>query len=146
VLPVDVRFAPPAVTPDRNSGGAARSILSYLPPETVLIRMDASATEADLDRTWAEVLRLYEAERGTGATPEPPEQLFAPPSEAAAEIARFPQIFVGETGSPRNAAKLIFRVSEPEPIDRDMPRLGALLREGGRRGERTLILCDNDGQ
>jgi transcription-repair coupling factor (superfamily II helicase) len=145
VLPVDVRFVPPGAT-DLSAGGPARSILSYLPPETVLIRMDAAATEADLDRTWAEVVRLYEAERVAGNEPVPPEELFAPPAEAAAEIARFPQIFIGEIGAPRSAAKLIFHVSDPEPIDRDMPQLGALLRDGGKRGERTLILCDNDGQ
>ncbi|MDT8369328.1 MAG: transcription-repair coupling factor, partial [Longimicrobiales bacterium] len=37
--------------------------------------------------------------------------------------------------------------AEPPPvIDRDMKQLEAVLREGSAREERTLILCDNDGQ
>src|SRR5690606_10730498 len=39
-----------------------------------------------------------------------------------------------------------FDIQPPEPIDRDMPRLGELLRDAGEKGERTLILCDNEGQ
>jgi transcription-repair coupling factor (superfamily II helicase) len=148
ILPVDVRFAPPATVAPASATaltGARRSVLSYLPPDAVLIRVDAGPGEGEWDRTWTEVRRLYDAERLTGSDPEPPEQVFAPPSEVIAEIATFPQIFAVPGGSPIEP-RIVFDIATPEPIDRDMPRLGEILRDAGRRGERTLILCDNDGQ
>ncbi|HEX8363286.1 MAG TPA: transcription-repair coupling factor, partial [Longimicrobium sp.] len=39
-----------------------------------------------------------------------------------------------------------FRALPPEAIDRDMGRLGDVLRGAAARGEQTLILCDNQGQ
>jgi transcription-repair coupling factor (superfamily II helicase) len=146
ILPVDVRFAPPADGPEEARDGPRRSLLSYLPPHAILVRLDAETARADRERTWHEVNRLFAAERQAGRLSEPPEQLFAPPAEVAAEVGRFPQIIVGGTGAPDSTAAITFRVQPPEPIDRDMLRLGELLREAAHRGERTIILCDNDGQ
>jgi len=153
ILPVDVRFAPRIAGPaDSRRSDDRRSLLSYLPPDTVLVRVDGGTEEGDWDRTWAEVERLYEAERATGSNPEPPGHVFTPPAEVVAEIGRFPTIFVGaadEADSPQRLSgieRIHFAIAPPEVIDRDMPTLGEILREAGRRGERTLILCDNEGQ
>ncbi|MEX2571671.1 MAG: transcription-repair coupling factor [Gemmatimonadota bacterium] len=146
ILPVDVRFAPPAAQDGGDAAAARRSLLSYLPPEAVLVRLDGATAVADWRRTWAEVGRLYAAEQKGGAKPEAPERVFSPPDEVAAEIARFPQLFVVPEGAPAEAPHITFDVQPPEPIERDMHRLAALLRDAGPRGERTMILCDNDGQ
>lgn len=146
ILPVDVRYAPPAEDASARTGTDRRSLLSYLPPDAVLIRLDAATADEDRERTWIEVVRLHSLEEREGRSPESPERLFSPPDEAKAEIARFPQIFIEEPGAPRDVARIAFRVDPPEAIDRDMQRLGLLLREAGDRGERTLILCDNEGQ
>jgi transcription-repair coupling factor (superfamily II helicase) len=147
ILPVDVRFVPPV---EPGAGGAdssdRRGLLSYLPPEAVLVRLEASGAAADWERTWVEVQRLHVAERRAGGSPEDPERLFLPPRRMAAEIGRFPQLLVNPEAIPEGVAEVAFRVGEPEPIERDMQRLGELLREGARRGERTEILCDNEGQ
>jgi transcription-repair coupling factor (superfamily II helicase) len=145
VLPVDVRYAPPAGAVAGSPGPGRRSLLSYLPPHATLVRLDGETARDDWERIWAEVHRLHVAEQRAGPAPERPEALFTPPAEIAAEVARFPQIFVGPAGAPA-AFPVQFRVRAPEPVERDMQRLGELLREGGRRGERTLILCDNEGQ
>ncbi len=145
ILPVDVRYAPPS-----SSGGETRadrrSLLSYLPPESVLIRLNGETSEADWNRTWAEVHRLRAAEELAGGHPEPAEWLFSPPEAVIREVSAFPQIFIGSGGAPPGTPRFSFDVLPPETIDRDMLRLGELLRSAGARGERTLILCDNEGQ
>src|SRR5690606_5856564 len=106
ILPVDVRYAP------RPAGRAAisderRSLLSYLPPDTVLIRVAGETDEGDWGRTWTEVLRLFEAERRAGANPEPPSQVFSPPAEVVAEIEKFPTILVGAGSDAKTGVERI---------------------------------------
>ena len=149
ILPVDVRFAPPpAAGASAQSAGDRRSLLSYLPPEAVLLRMDGADAASGWERTWVELHRLHEAERKAGGTPEPPEQLFAPPTSIAAEVARFPQVVVdgGESVDATDGERVVFEIARPEAIERNMALLGEVLRDAGARGERSLILCDNEGQ
>ncbi|HEX2190205.1 MAG TPA: transcription-repair coupling factor [Longimicrobiaceae bacterium] len=151
LLPLDLRSGRsdggrprPAPGEGAAQGGGRRSLLEYLPPDTVLVHLTAGATRAELERTWTEVQRLHQAEVQRGAGPEGPEALFLPAAEAAARLDRFPQLFVAE--GPAGARALGFRAAPPEAIDRDMGRLGEVLRAGAARGERTLVLCDNQGQ
>ncbi|HEV2149393.1 MAG TPA: transcription-repair coupling factor [Longimicrobiaceae bacterium] len=152
VLPVDLRPSAakagrerkPASGNGAGAPGGRRSLLDYLPPETVLVHLTGGATRAELERTWTEVQRLHQAEVQRGAGPEGPEALFLPAAEAAARLGRFPQVFVGV--GPDAGRTLRFRAAPPEAIDRDMARLGDVLRGGAARGERTLVLCDNQGQ
>ena len=144
ILPVDVRFAPAAA----SSGGSVerRALLHYLPPESVLVRSDSAKAEEEWHRTWAEVERLHESEAQAGTLPEAPERLFLPP-DVVAEMARgFPGLYLGSIGAPGGFPRIELDVLPPEPIDRDLPRLGALLRGAAAAGEETLILCDNEGQ
>jgi transcription-repair coupling factor (superfamily II helicase) len=147
ILPIDVRFASPAATrsdlPDQHE---RRSLLAYLPPEAMLVHLGGGDAAAEWQRGWAEVVRLHAAERLAGRLPEPAERLFMQPEAAVACVARFPRMFVGSQSAPRSAPRIDFGVLAPEPIDRDMPRLGAILRHARGAGERTLILCDNEGQ
>ncbi|HUE96263.1 MAG TPA: transcription-repair coupling factor [Longimicrobiaceae bacterium] len=145
VLPVDVSFAPPTPATGDPAVGR-RSVLSYLPPEAVLVEVSAAVAATDWERTWTEVNRLHEAEKQAGHAPEPPDALFSPPGEVATEVGRFPRLFIGEEGAPESAPRLAFATRPPERIERNMLVLGEVLREGGRRGDRTLVLCDNDGQ
>ncbi|MEX2583343.1 MAG: transcription-repair coupling factor [Gemmatimonadota bacterium] len=145
ILPVDIRYAPPAKSAPVPTTSSRRSLLSYLPSQATLLRMEAENSDADWDRTWAEVERLHAAESKTGSGPEDPDRLFSPPDAVAAEIARFPQLFVG-SGAPFDAPAFSFPISAPEPVERDMQRLGAILREAALHGQRTTILCDNEGQ
>ncbi|HEV7590552.1 MAG TPA: DEAD/DEAH box helicase, partial [Longimicrobium sp.] len=154
LLPVDLR-------PAREGGGASshtgprpsadgeaarKSLLDYLPGETVVVHLAGGGTQPELERTWSEVLRLHEAEAARGARPDPPERLFLPAHEAAARLEKLPQLFVEEAAGRPVRAAFQFRALPPEAIDRDMPRLGELLRGAAGRGEQTLILCDNQGQ
>jgi len=145
ILPVDLRparhgGAAPAVRPD----APRRSLLDYLPPHAVVVHAAGRSARGELERTWAEVQRLHEAEAKRGTRPERPDALFLPAAEAGARLGRFPQMFVGE--GPEDARVLGFRALPPEEIARDMGRLGQVLAAGAARGDRTLILCDNQGQ
>ena len=154
LLPVDLR-------PAREGGGtsshagprpaadgeaARKSLLDYLPGETVVVHLAGGGTQPELERTWSEVLRLHEAETVRGARPDPPERLFLPAHLAQARLERLPQMFVEESAGRPVRATFQFRALPPEAIDRDMPRLGELLRGAAGKGEQTLILCDNQGQ
>ncbi|MBV9773608.1 MAG: transcription-repair coupling factor [Gemmatimonadetes bacterium] len=149
LLPVDLRpgrgDGRPSAASTRPDAGR-RSLLEYLPPHSILVHSAGTASQTEMERTWAEVLRVHEAEAQRGARPEAPEALFLPAPEAAARLARFPQLFVGEGPASSPASVFAFRAPPPESIDRNMGRLGEVLRAGAARGERTLILCDNQGQ
>ena len=144
VLPVDVRFSPATASPQGKASDERRSLLDYLPPEAVLVHLEARAEE-EWERSWLEIRRLHEAEVRSGHEPEPPERIFLPPPAIRDRSGRFPVILAGGGGAPQTP-RIALRALSPEPIDRDMPRLGELLRGGSRAGERTLILCDNEGQ
>jgi transcription-repair coupling factor (superfamily II helicase) len=149
LLPVDLRPAAADAGPARAreaEGAERKSLLDYLPPEAVVVHLSGSGTEPELQRTWSEVLRLHEAEAKRGTRPESPERLFLPAPEAAARIGRLPQLFIGDAGGRGVDRAARFRALPPEAVDRDMGRLGELLIGAVQRGERTLILCDNQGQ
>jgi transcription-repair coupling factor (superfamily II helicase) len=154
LLPVDLRPAAEGGGASSHTATAAegdaeaerKSLLDYLPPETVVVHLDGSGTTPELERTWGEVLRLHEAEAKRGTRPERPERLFLPSHEAGRRLGLLPQLFIEEAGGAPVRATFRFRALPPEPIDRDMQRLGEVLRGAAGRGEQTLILCDNQGQ
>jgi transcription-repair coupling factor (superfamily II helicase) len=154
LLPVDLRPAAEGGGTPSHAVAAAqpaaeaqrKSLLDYLPPETVVVHLSGSATRPELERTWSEVLRLHDAETTRGTRPERPERLFLPAHEAGARLAALPQLFIDEAGGEAVRGVFRFRALPPEPIDRDMPRLGELLRGAAGRGEQSLVLCDNQGQ
>ncbi|HEV3051925.1 MAG TPA: DEAD/DEAH box helicase, partial [Longimicrobium sp.] len=159
LLPVDLKSADgmgdgrsassPSPDPAASSPaaeGERRSLLDYVPEDTVVVHLHGTGTRQELERTWTEVVRLHDAEAKRGTRPDEPERLFFPPSEAERRLAGFPQLYIDESGNAPLQSVSRFRALPPEPIDRDMGRLGEVLKGGAGRGERTLILCDNQGQ
>ncbi|HYR08914.1 MAG TPA: transcription-repair coupling factor [Longimicrobium sp.] len=134
--------SPPAPSTD----GERRSLLDYVPEDTVVVHLHGTGTRQELERTWTEVVRLHESESKRGTRPEAPERLFFPPPVAERRLDAFPQLYIDDSGSAPLQSVSRFRALPPEPIDRDMGRLGEVLKTGAGRGERTLILCDNQGQ
>jgi transcription-repair coupling factor (superfamily II helicase) len=137
VLPVDLRLAS-AAAPARMR----RSLLDIVPPEAVLLLLDPEGAEPAFRRAWEHLLHLHEAELRHRTDVEPPESLFLDPDAARTALAAFPRLCL--VAAPD--ADIRFDAREPEPVDRDMDRLRALLRAGVARGERTFILCENPGQ
>jgi transcription-repair coupling factor (superfamily II helicase) len=135
VLPVDLR-GPASAGPLTR-----RSLLDVLPADAVLFDLAGGADETFV-RSWEQVLHLRAAELRRGGSPEPAEQVFLPPEEAAARFRSFARMRL----APVEQATLRFSGHEPEAIERDMDRLSGLLRAGAARGEETLLLCDNTGQ
>jgi transcription-repair coupling factor (superfamily II helicase) len=155
LLPVDLKSAdgissdarsPSSPDSSAPSEGERRSLLDYLPEDTLVVHLHGGQTRVELERTWSEVQRLHEAEAKRGTRPEPPARLFFPPADAERRLDAFPQLFVDDAGSHPVGHVARFRALPPEPIDRDMGRLGEVLKGAAGRGERTLILCDNQGQ
>jgi transcription-repair coupling factor (superfamily II helicase) len=147
VLPVDVRGAAPAADGRHPApgNGARRSLLDYLPPQSLLLFLDPAAVAPEWERTWTEVERLFDAERRRSATVEQPDRLFLPAAEAERRAGRFSRLLI-DPEAPADEPGVRFVVGAPDAIERDTERLGAVLREGAARRERTLILCDNEGQ
>jgi len=133
-------------SPSPAAEGERRSLLDYVPEDTVVVHLHGTGTRQELERTWTEVVRLHDAEVKRGTQPDAPERLFFSPGEADRRLATFPQLYIDEAGDAPLHSVSRFRALPPEPIDRDMGRLGEVLKGGAGRGERTLILCDNQGQ
>jgi transcription-repair coupling factor (superfamily II helicase) len=129
-----------------SADGERRSLLDYVPEDTVVVHLHGTGTRQELERTWTEVVRLHDAEVKRGTKPEDPERLFFSPSHADQRLSAFPQLYIDDSGSAPLQSVSRFRALPPDPIDRDMGRLGDVLKGGSARGERTLILCDNQGQ
>ena len=131
----------------RRRRAGRKSLLDYLRRRDRGGAPGRRATQPELERTWSEVLRLHDAETTRGARPERPERLFLPAHLARARLdARSRSCSWRRPAVEPVRATFRFRALPPEAIDRDMPRLGELLRGARRRGEQTLILCDNQGQ
>lgn len=140
LLPVRLGDAPAAAQP---AAGPRRSLLEYLPPDAVLVPLPDVDPEAEWPRIWAETERLHRAERERGAHPVPPSELFLPPQDATRRYLAFGRLrLVADDGS----ADVSLGGTPPEAVDRDLKKLGEILRRGAELGEKTLILCDNDGQ
>ncbi len=137
VLPVDFRGG------DRSGTTAARSLLELLPADTILVDFGGEGWSKHVTRAWEHAVRVHvELSRAGREGLIPPQELLLPPERAVPALAEFARIELrsGEEGDASLG-------SEPPPaIERDMKRLQAVLREGAARGERTLLLCDNDGQ
>ncbi|HEV2131713.1 MAG TPA: transcription-repair coupling factor, partial [Longimicrobiaceae bacterium] len=150
ILPVDLRpasaVAPPVAATIADADVPRRSLLDYLPPDALLIHLAETDAPTEWERTWSEVRRLHETELRQRRHVEPPERLFLSPADYHEHVEHFPQLLLGERHDAPAARRVSFTVLPPEEINRDMRRLAEVLRGGAASRERTLILCDNDGQ
>jgi transcription-repair coupling factor (superfamily II helicase) len=123
-------------------GSGRRSLLDVVSRDSIVVELAGDEAGREFSRTWEQVLHLHEAERKRGGDPEPPETLFLLPAAATERLAGFGRVVLDAA----DGRDVRFDVREPEPIERDMETLSALLRTGAARGEETWILCDNPGQ
>ena len=121
------------------------------PPETLVVRAAGTHVRPELARTWDEALHHAELARRRGEDVVTRDTMFAEPARTMAKLNAFPSlqlIPVGTFGdeidseTPSDAETVAFPLRAPETIDRDMPRLAALVRDGMT----TIVLCDNAGQ
>lgn len=137
----EITILPVAGAPRNTTSGAGpstrSSLLELLPAETLLVE-EAEGPDADeVERAWAEAAHHLELSRRMGEDVPGREALYeAPPRwiERRAAYARL--VLKGE------APDLQMGFLPPERIDREIPRLRAVLAGG----QPTLILCDNEGQ
>jgi len=139
ILPVDFHRDPQATTL------VSRSLLELLPADALLLSLnpeEGGKWRPELDRTWSYVCRLHEELTAEGRSPDPPDTLFLPATEAEERLAGLARIDLSATAGP----EVSLACSPPPAIERDMSRLTASLRAMSASGGRSLVLCDNQGQ
>ena len=136
VLPVDFHRT------DAGAGTVRRSLLDLTSPDTPLLQLGNFNLAAELRRSWDRAVTVHQELTYSGAAPPAPDRLFVTPSDVMDTLEARPTILL--TADP--VGDVVLNAGTPPAIERDMGRLDAYLREGAARGERTLILCDNDGQ
>jgi transcription-repair coupling factor (superfamily II helicase) len=137
-----VRLLPTSFRKKGGGGSSLRSFLEILPTDTLLVSTGGGQWEEDFRRHWAHATRSRAEHEEGGESPSPLEDILLPPEEASRTVRSFPALrLTGEEGHARSLGATL-----PPPIERNMTRLAAFLREESARGAETLILCDNDGQ
>jgi transcription-repair coupling factor (superfamily II helicase) len=136
VLPVDgpVTEATPSALADRVS------VIDLWPPDAIVFTPAGAHLEPELRRTWDEAQHHGELARRRGEDTPPREDLYQSPDRTLAALAALATL--AEDEGAQAAADVPFPLRPPEPVDRDIARLGRIVRDGIP----TLILCDNAGQ
>jgi transcription-repair coupling factor (superfamily II helicase) len=136
VLPVDgpVTNAASTAVADRVS------VIDLWPPDAIVITPAGAYLEPELRRTWDEAQHHVELARRRGEDTPPREELYQPPDRTLAALASLATLV--EESASSQMADVVFPLRPPEPVDRDIARLGRIVRDGVP----TLILCDNGGQ
>jgi len=121
-----------------------RSLLELVPTGALLVDCGGAPWPEAVQKIWDGAERTHADLIDSGMTsPLPVADLFLRPEALLPSLRSFARLEL-RSDDPEGDAHL---GTEPPPdIDRDMPRLQEVLREGAARGDRTLILCDNDGQ
>lgn len=143
VLPVESVGEADDASDDRTS------LPALWPPETLVVQAAGTHVKPELARTWSEALHHADLARRRGEDVVTRDTLFESPERTLSRLRAFPTVqLVAEDAADESddGAKpmdtVLFPLRPPEAIDRDMPRLGALVRDGMS----TIILCDNPGQ
>ena len=148
VLPVALRAA------GATEAAEHRALIEIFPPTTLALFLDPADGVRARARLWAEV---RDARRRAGSRAAPAEALVVPARDAEARIAALRRLEF-EAADARTAQDaranadadvhlpIDLPLAPPPRIDRDMKRLVAEIGTSRARGERVLILCDNDGQ
>ncbi len=119
--------------------GERRTLLELLPSETLILEDSATANAEEVGRSWREAAHHLEVARRLGEEVPSREVLFEPPEEWSRRLAPFARLVVRSAPDPGGLNAGFF---PPEPVDRDIKRLRAMLSADIP----TLILCDNEGQ
>jgi len=138
VLPVDV--VPAA---DEAAAGAAAdrtSLAALWPPDSLVVLPEGVHLLPELRRTWDEAEHHLELARRRGEDVSSRDELLQPPEEVTRSLKAFATVEI--VAAVDGDAGVSFPLRAPEPIDRDMARLRAVVSDGTP----TVILCDNGGQ
>jgi transcription-repair coupling factor (superfamily II helicase) len=111
------------------------AVQSLWPPDTLVVRAPGNALEPELRRTWDDAAHHLLLARRRGEDVPAREELFIEPERALAALSAFGTLVLGVP----DPADIRFRVRPPDPIDRDIKRLGRLVRDGTP----TIVLCDS---
>ncbi|HET8769893.1 MAG TPA: transcription-repair coupling factor [Gemmatimonadaceae bacterium] len=149
ILPVEIGASGEDEDGERED---LRSSLSELWPEGTLLTLPAGMSlRPEMERTWTEAAHHRELARRRGEDVAPREELLLSPDVALRALGAFPTLDIiaegaGDADAPSGAAAgapaVAFPLRAPEPVERDIARLSALVRDGTP----TVILCDNIGQ
>jgi transcription-repair coupling factor (superfamily II helicase) len=143
VLPVDGTLGD-----DETVDARDRLALSALwTDDTLVVITPRTHLDQEWQRTWAEAEHHVELARRRGEDAPPRELLFRRPDEAMRDFERFGSLVLvmPDERAGREAMPTLdveFPLRKPDSVDRDIPRLRRLVRDGMP----TLILCDNSGQ
>ena len=136
VLPVDgpVTASTPGAFSDRVS------VMELWPPDAIVFTPAGAHLEPELRRTWDEAQHHVELARRRGEDTPPREDLYQSPDRTLEVLASLAT--VADMDESQVVADVQFPLRAPELVDRDIARLGRIVRDGIP----TLILCDNAGQ
>ncbi len=138
----EVTVLPVAGAPRGTGAGPAAavsrsSLLELLAADTLVVE-EAEGPDADeVDRAWVEAAHHLDITRRMGEEVPSRDELYESPERWRARRAGFARVLLRD-----DAVDFQMGFLPPERIDRDIPRLRAVL--GG--GQPTLLLCDNEGQ
>ena len=127
-------------TADAAHQGARTTLVELWPPDSLVIVPEGLHVEPELRRTWDEAAHHLDLARRRSEPAAARDDLLQPPEVVESALRRFAAIaivpaLVGDEG-------VLFPLRPPEPIERDMARLRAVVADGTP----TVILCDNSGQ
>jgi transcription-repair coupling factor (superfamily II helicase) len=146
----DAEVLPVSLEPELFEGTGVnwerRCLLELLPEGATLVEVGASGSDARRTRLWEDVCEAWGTDAPGGRRSA--ADLVIPPEEAERALARLRRVRVEpiDTQPVADEPRLDLAIAPPPAIDRNMKRLVAEIEDAAGRGERTLVLCDNQGQ
>lgn len=126
--------------PDSGIDDPRTSLAALWPPDSLVILPEGVHVEPELKRTWDDAAHHLELARRRGEDVAARDDLLQPPAVAAAALRAFATLEITDAADEMRG--VMFPLRAPEPIERDMARLRAVVADGTP----TVILCDNTGQ
>ena len=138
------------ILPVEVSGEAAEeryervSLPDLWPPGSLVVIPSGVALKPELQRTWDEADHHLLLARRRGEDAPSRDELLQSPHDTIRAIDAFPALEVIGAGADSSRVHEVvpFPLRAPEPVERDIARLSAIVRDGTP----TIILCDNAGQ
>ena len=138
ILPVDVVAS--ADDDDAEVESERTSLPMLWPPDTLVVLPEGVHLQPELHRTWDEAAHHLDLARRRGEDAASRDDLLLTPDAATRALRAFATLEI--VPAVEDGAGITFPLRPPEPIDRDMARLRAVVSDGTP----TVILCDNSGQ
>ncbi len=120
-----------------GTGPSRQTLLSLLPPDTLILQESEGPDAEEVRRAWHEAAHHLEVAHRLGEEVPSRDDLLEEPGAWASALGRFPRLTLRS-----DTPDLQLGFLPPERIDRDLGRLRSLLS----LPPATMILCDNEGQ